>query len=87
MGQDFRLINGKCRIGSQPNLEVTLIDPNLTAIAATFSINPTECKVTSLGAGTRLLINGTEAGIDSVMRESDSVIIGSVEGYIKWFRF
>jgi hypothetical protein len=87
MGQDYRLVNGRCRIGSEPNLEVTIVEPNLTGVAVVLSVTTNECKVTEIGDGTRLLINGEEAGVEAMLRESDVVTIGSVEGYIKWFRY
>jgi hypothetical protein len=87
MGQDYRLINGRCRIGSQADLELTIADPNLARLALTLSVAPNECKIAAIGDAGKILINGLESRVDAVMRESDELTIGSVEGYIKWFRY
>lgn len=85
LGQDFRLINGRVRIGSEPGLEVTIADPNLAKDALTLSVSGKEGQVSSIGESSKLLVNGVESGVNSILKESDTVVIDQVEGYIKWF--
>jgi hypothetical protein len=86
LGQDFRLVTGNCRLGSSPGLEVTIADPHLAKHALTLAVTAKECKVTWIADGHKLLINGTAADVGAIVRESDTIHIDHVEGYLKWFR-
>jgi hypothetical protein len=87
MGQDYRLVNGRCRIGSEVGLEVTIADHNLASVAASLQVSGSDCKITNIHTKTNFLVNGSRAEVNSSLRESDRVQIGPIEGYIKWFRY
>jgi hypothetical protein len=84
LGQDFRLVNGICRIGSESGLEVTVADVNLPKHALTLSVNTKDCKITFIASGITVFVNGQGATVNSVLRESDSITIDQVEAYVKW---
>ncbi len=86
LGQDFRLVGGACRIGSALNREVTVPDAHLAKHALTLAVSPKECKVTWIAAGQKVLVNGNEIGADTVIKDSDVILIDHVEAYLKWFR-
>jgi hypothetical protein len=86
LGQDFRLVNGNCRIGSNLNLEVTVPDVHLSKHAMTLTVTPKDCKVSWIADGHKLLVNGNETGIDTQLKDSDVILIDHVEAYLKWFR-
>ena len=86
MGQDYRIINGRFRIGSDPGLEATIPDGHLSKHALTFAVTTKECKVEWIMEGHKLYINGVEAAVNAVLNDSDAVSIDHLEGYIKWFR-
>ena len=86
MGQDYRLINGKFRVGSEPGLEATIPDAHLTKHALTLLVSTKECKVAWIMEGHTLFINGIKADVGALLGESDSILIDHLEGYIKWYR-
>ena len=86
LGQDFRIVNGKCRIGSSPGLEISIPDAHLAKHALTLHVTMKGCKVDWVCDGHKLLVNGNECGVDTALRESDVISIDHVEGYIKWAR-
>ena len=86
MGQDFRIVNGTFRIGSEPGLEASIPAANLTTHALTLSVTTKECKVSWIADGHKLFINGVHSAVDAILKESDTILIDHVEGYIKWYR-
>jgi hypothetical protein len=86
LGQDFRIRNGQCRIGSAPDLEISIPDPHLASHALTLQVTPKDCKVIWIVSNHMLIVNGVETFKDTILKESDSISMDHVEGYIKWFR-
>jgi FHA domain len=86
MGQDYRIVNGIFRVGSEPGLEATIPDAHLSKHALTLSVTTKECKVTWIADGHKLFVNGVAATVDTMLKESDTILIDHVEGYLKWYR-
>lgn len=84
LGKDFRLVNGSNRIGSGLGIELTLAEPHLAKHALTLLVTPKECKVSFVCPGKNLFINGVESPVGTLLRESDSIAIDQLEGYLKW---
>jgi hypothetical protein len=86
LGQDFRLVNSNCRIGSAIGNEVTIPDVHLHKHAITLCVSTKECKISWIADGVRVQVNGVDAGVDTLLKESDLVNFDHMEGYIKWYR-
>jgi hypothetical protein len=86
LGVDFRLVSGPCRIGSDLNLEVTVPDPHLEKHIITLLVSPKDCKVSWIAEGHKILVNGNEVVSDTVIKDSDVILMDHVEAYLKWFR-
>jgi hypothetical protein len=86
MGQDFRLINGECRIGAEPGLEVSLPDANLSKHVLTLSVSRRDCKITWISDPKKLRVNGHEVQPYHALRDSDVIIFDHMEAYLKWLQ-
>ena len=86
VGQDFRLVNGECRLGSASGLELTIPDANVPKHALTFFVSPKECRISWVADQIKLSVNAAEVGVNALLGESDHVQIDQLEGYIKWLR-
>ncbi len=87
IGQDFRLISGSNRIGSEAGLEVAIADPDLGRIAFVLDAGAGEGKIKEITPGTIIFINDQPAKAGDHVHDSDSIRVGGLEGYIKWFRY
>ena len=86
IGQDYRLINGECRIGALPGLEVSVPDANLAKHFATLSVSRRECKITWLSDPKKLRVNGHEVQPHHALRDSDVIEFDHMEAYLKWLQ-
>ena len=74
VGQDFRLVSGHNRYGSERDLEVTLVDAKLAPRSGYFAVAPGEC----------VLIQGNAANpTRRPLLDSDEVQIGSHSFFVK----
>jgi hypothetical protein len=86
LGQDFRLVSGSCRIGSALHMEVTVPDAHLPKHALTLATSAKECKVSWIADGHKVLVNGNEIAPDTIIKDSDVMLMDHVEVYLKWYR-
>jgi len=85
-GQDFRLINGECRFGSNQGLELTIPEAHLVGHAVTFMASPKECRINWVASQVVVKINDVVTALNAVLRDSDFIQIDQLEGYFKWLR-
>lgn len=85
-GQDFRLIHGINRIGSQAGLEICIPDANLSAHVLTLEASSKECKINYAKDYRLIHVNGREAQVGQVLVDSDAVEMGHLEAHVKWLR-
>lgn len=86
MGQDFRLVNGMNRIGSNVGLEVSIPDPHLVGLGFTLDCSSTKgCTVQSVQEGRALKVNGSVCEVGKVLRDSDVVSFDHLELLVKCF--
>lgn len=86
MGQDFRVVNGVNRIGSQPGLEISIADPHLLAEAMTLECSAAKgCILKSVSGERAVKVNGSVCELGKVLRDSDIIAIDHVEMLLKWY--
>lgn len=83
MGQDFRLVQGECRVGSAPGLEVTIPDAKLGAHRFTLGVTKSECKISWIHRDCVVRVNGANAAVNYVLKDSDFIEFDHLEAYIK----
>lgn len=84
LGQDFRLINGECRIGSQLGLELSVPDHGLSKHALTLHVSRRDCKIVWAADPRKVRVNGSEMRPAQLLRDSDVLEIEHLEAYLKW---
>ena len=86
LGQDFRIIPGNFRIGSELKLEMTLPEAHLPKHALTLTVTTKDCKIGWIAPGVHVAVNRAPSGVGVFLKESDYIKFDHVEGYLKWFR-
>lgn len=86
MGQDFRLVNGSNRIGSDTGLEVSIADQNFIKEAVVLDCSQQKgCVVKSISEGRAVKVNGGVSEIGKVLRDSDLLAVDHLEMLVKWY--
>jgi len=85
MGQDFRLISGLNRIGSKPDLEVSIPDSNLVDVGFVLECTAAKgCIVKDIKNDRGLKINGSLCDVGKFIQDSDVVAFDHLEMLVKW---
>ena len=84
MGQDFRLVNGRNRIGSSEGLELTLSDPHLQKVAMALECQVSSCVISFIANGVNVKVGGEIAKQGRTLVDSDVIQLDHVEAYLKW---
>ena len=84
MGQDFRLVQGRNRLGLAEGLEVTIVDSHLHKSALALNCKPTGCIIDSIAEGVSVRIGEEVAKKGRILLDSEVIQIDHLEGYLKW---
>jgi hypothetical protein len=85
-GQDFRLINGVCRIGSAINIEVSIPDANIPAHVLTLKASPSKgCQIIHIADQKAAKVNGSVVEVGQPLRDSDVLSVDHMEMLVKWY--
>lgn len=83
MGQDFRMVQGECRVGSATGLEVTIPDAKLGAHRFTLGVKKGECRIAWMQHDCVVHVNGVKVDVNHVLKDSDVIEFDQLEAYVK----
>lgn len=82
-GQDWRLVKGVNRLGSELDIEIYWPENGLPAHAIAIDCALDKMTLSEVNDRVRVTLNGTPATVGSVLRDSDRIKLNDAEFYVK----